>query len=183
MATTKYEEHRLWLPPHRLRRYQTTKIFFAIIVGAIFVLWLFIQWSNLPIRLLSILLLIITIWTTAVSIMRDARRCRNRQIEINPDALVLAGPTGRIRIKLTDIAVAQWKDETHQTTGLWLYDQQHRLLAHLDQNLLADESEARSFLGWARGQIHLPFQVMWPSRCPQPHDHIQNLTDERHRTS
>ena len=65
-------------------------------------------------------------------------------------------------LALTDVARARWRQDEERTTGLWFYDPSGRILNHLDSIFLADQAEARSFLGWARRRVDVPFPVEWP---------------------
>ena len=150
------------MPPRRLWRYQVAKATGGLIAAGIFAGWLLVHWSNVAMRLLAATLLGVTAWATAWSILDDAARARGRQVAIRPGELILTTPGSRRLVSLPDVAWAQWRHDSASDAGLWLYDSKGEVLAHLDENILADEAEAREFLGWARKRAELPFNVQWP---------------------
>ena len=156
------DERNLWLPPVHLRRYQAVKIGIALLMAAIFVLWLAVGWRSLWVRCLVFGLLIVTAWVTIRSIRSDAERVRSRQLEIRDDMLCGTRPAGAFQFRFADIALAQWRERTAEELGLWLLDRGGRVLLHLDSGFFADQAEARAFLRWARARTHLPFEVQWP---------------------
>lgn len=158
-------EKLLWMPPKRLRRYQWQKVFAGALVSAIFLGWLVIQWSSLFVRTVSLLLLGVTAWVVARSIADDAARSRGRQIALIPGstpALEIVTPDAVAHLSLRDIHQAEWRDEPVEQAGLWLFDQQHHALGHLDPGFFTDQLEACAFLRWARRQVHMDFPVRWP---------------------
>jgi len=64
-------------------------------------------------------------------------------------------------VRWEDVCRARWMDGEVSSHGLWLYGEAGRPLAHIDRAFLADQSEAREFLGWARRHAALSFPVAW----------------------
>jgi len=113
-------------------------------------------------RWTALLLAVTTGWVSLAALTRDHRRGLDRQIRIDGLALHITTPQGAQRILLGDVAEAQWRQDTSQQTGLWLFDCDGRVLGRLDEAFLADQDEARRFLGWARQRAPLAFPVLWP---------------------
>ena len=155
-------QRNLWLPPGRLLRYQLIKVGAAAIALAIFTLWQTLRWHNPAMRVLTIALQVITVWVVARSVVSDILRARGRQLELTDGVLLGARPGGSFAVALADVAQAQWRDDTDAALGLWLLDAQGHTLVQLDANFIADESEARDFLRWARQRSTLEFPVRWP---------------------
>lgn len=155
-------ERNLWLPPRRLRRYQAAKVATALLMAGIFAGWTVLQW-NLPVmRGLALALLAVTGWVTFRSVVSDALRARGRQLAIESGSIVLVGPEGSTTVRVADIAAAQWRDEPSEQAGLTLLGRNGQTLARIDTVFLADQAEARSFLGWARNLTPMTFPVHWP---------------------
>jgi len=154
-------EENLWLPQRRLLRYQFAKICTALIVLNIFTGWMIIEWTNLGVRILTIVLGLITAGVTIASVTMEVRRYRGRQLQIQPGILSITAPGTRTQVAISNVACGQWRDGPPDR-GLWLYGQHGQILAHLDKNFLADQHEAYAFLGWARRHTKLAFEVKWP---------------------
>ena len=153
-----------WLPPQRLRRYQWHKAVTASLMVIIFAGWLTIQWSNPVARYVSIVLLVVTLWVMWRSMVMDDRQSRGRQVTIVDGMIEIATPDGRTQIRLGDISEARWFDPweyPRERAGLWLYDDSRQPLAYLDTGFLADQAQARAFLGWARWRADVNFDVSW----------------------
>ncbi len=157
-------EANLWMPPGRLLRYQIVKLGAAAIALGIFAIWLTLRWHVAPLRWLTLALAAMTVWIVARSIISDITRARGRQLEIVDNVLRGIRPQGAFQIPLADIAEAHWRDDTTQTLGLWLLDANGNTIVQLDDGFIADESEARDFLRWARQRGKLDFPVRWPQR-------------------
>ena len=158
-------EQYLWLPPHSLCQYQWKKVITGLVFAVVFCGWMVIQWSHPAMRWVGAALVLITAWVTLASTISDYRRSRGRQLRVEPGVLSVTTPRGTTRVALCDVADAEWQQTQHEA-GLWLYDTDGGVLAHLDRAFLADQTEALAFLGWARQQTQLPFKVRWP----QPED-------------
>ena len=158
--STAPDERNLWLPPRRMRRYQLAKAVGGLLFAMIFVGWMVIQWSNVLMRNVAGILVALTAWVTIRSIVVDIDRSRGRQLAIEPDRLIIIRPNEEQSIELSDVAKAVWQNEPEP--AMTLYGHDGSTLAQLDRAFLADESEARTFLGWARRQTDLPFDVDWP---------------------
>jgi len=154
------DEQNLWLPPHRLRRYQWAKMIGGLLLTGIFAGWMVLQGSNTVMRLVAGLLIGTTVWVVIKSMVDDRRRGRGRQIEIINGRLLVTTPSRVTQTNLDDVADAQWRNDNRP--GLWLYNRNGQILAHLDRDFLIDQAEARSFLGWARKRVNMPFGVRWP---------------------
>ena len=157
------DESGLWLPPRRMATYHRARALGGALFALIFAGWLWLQWTNVPMRYLAIGLLLVTAWVTMTSITRDRARQAQRQLAVERNALRITTAEGETRVGLADIARARWSDGPAPQAGLWLLGPDDRALAHLDLNFFADESEARAFLGWARRRTTLPFEVHWPT--------------------
>jgi hypothetical protein len=153
----------LWMPPDRMWRYQLAKAVGGLLVATIFVGWLIIQWSNPVMRVGCIVLIAVTVWVVYASIREDIVRGRGRQLRLASDRMTIVAPDGQRVVRLSDIHYAQWREDTEETAGLWFYDEQDRMLAHLDTAYLGDQSETRAFLNWARQRTRMDFDVRWPS--------------------
>ncbi len=160
--TTRNIEQDQWLPPHRMRSYAIARAIGAVIFASIFIGWIFIQWSNPTMRIVASALVIITAWVTAYSIVRDARRASGRQITAKSGALEITDHAGTFTLHMTDVGEAKWIEDSTETFGLWFYDQQGNTLAHLDENYLDGQAEARTFMGWVCARMDVPFKVQWP---------------------
>lgn len=150
----------LWLPPARMRQYAIARIVGGLLFAAIFAGWMVIQWSNVTMRFASAALIVLTAWVTVSSILSDARRMRGRQVEWDGDAMLVTTPDSFKRVRLAEITHATWR-ETTADYGLTFYDQYNTPLARLDENIIADEAEARTFLRWLRNQTETKFEVRW----------------------
>ena len=154
----------LWLPPEQMKRYHRVRIGGGALLALIFLGWMVLQWSNPVMRWLAGGLAAVTVWITAAAVWRDVRRGRGRQITliVQPAAFIIDTPGRHQRIDVNRIARAEWREETDDAVGLWLFDAEGTVLAHLDAAFLADQAEARTFLAWARRYVDLPFAVHWP---------------------
>jgi len=157
--STPPNERNLWLPPSRMRRYQLAKAVGGLLFAMIFVGWMIIQWSNILMRNIAGILVAVTAWVTLRSIVVDIDRSRGRQLAIEPNRLIIITPGDDRLIELSDIARADWQNDPEPMMTLYAHDGSP--LASLDRAFFADESEARTFLGWARRQTDLPFEVVW----------------------
>ena len=127
----------------------------------IFLGWLVLQWSNFVMRTVAIGLISTTLWVLIQSIRDDRRRSHGRQIQIVGETLSITQAGTVTTIPLAQVAKARWQDEP--TPGLFFHDDQGQSLAHLDSDFLANQAEARCFLGWLRKHANLSFKVRWPS--------------------
>lgn len=151
----------LYQPPHLLAKYYRAKLAGSVLFGLIFVGWLWLQWSNPWMRGAVIGLLALTAWFTATSILADLRRHRGRQIELAGDGLLITTPQGTCWIQLPAVDHARWADDA----GLALVRADGQTLGTIDLMLLADEDEARRFLGWLRQHATIQWSVRWPPRA------------------
>lgn len=151
----------LWLSPRRLRRYEVAKGVGAVLFASLFVVWAMAVWPQLLPTLIATALVLITLWVTVTSVVRDRQRSRGRQLRITAHAMHLTVPGAATRIPWVDVHSARWLDEHSSSQGLWLYGATGQPLAHIDRAFLADQSEARAFLGWARQRAPLRFSVAW----------------------
>lgn len=151
----------VYQPPALLARYQRAKLVGGLLFTAIFAGWLWLQWSNPWIRSLAVALVGLTAWITGASVLADRRRHAGRQIELAGDALLVTTPEGTRWIALGQIDHAVWTDDG----GMTFHGRDGRALAALDTALLADEEEARRFLGWLRRHAPTPWPVHWARRA------------------
>jgi hypothetical protein len=155
------DERNLWLPPRGMRRYQVAKAVGGTLILLIFAGWLFIQWSNLAMRLLAITLMLITLYVVLVSILTDRHRSRGRQIAIEGDVLTITSPQSSATVRLGEIASAEWREEPDEDAGLHLLNGAGQPLVRIDTDFLADEAEARTFLGWVRDRSGATLKAQW----------------------
>lgn len=161
-ANTHAIEQHQWLPVHRMRSYAIARVIGGALFAAIFVGWIFIQWSSPAMRIIASSLVVITVWVTLGTIIRDARRAAGRQITAKPGALEITNHDGMRTVRMTDVGRVAWQEESADTFGLWFYDTQDNVLARLDENYLDSEAEARTFIGWVHARMDVPFKVSWP---------------------
>ena len=147
-----------------MRRYQWYKVIGGGLMGAIFAGWLAVLGSSVALRTVGIGLIAVTAWVVVQSIRDDLARGRNRQLAITDGQIRIHTPSGNTHVPLTDIAQACWQD--NGDPGLWLYNHRGESIAHIDTTFLANQAEARMFLGWARRRAELPFPVRWPQAMP-----------------
>ncbi len=150
----------LWLPPGRMRQYAIARATGGVLFAAIFAGWMVIQWSSVTMRIIAASLIALTAWVTATSIAGDARRMRGRQVEYLGDALLITTPDGELTVPLDAIARATWNEEA-DSPGLAFHDRNESCLVRLDENIIADEAEARAFLRWLRSHAETTFEVKW----------------------
>ncbi len=171
-------EQDLWLPPRRMRRYHLNKILAAVLFCVLFAGWMYFQWADPILRLLPMGLALITVLVTGVTVIGEINRSRGRQItleighsEKGTPVLEVLTPEDKRRFELASVKRMVWQDgpdvieegDEPDTRGLWLFDSTQQVLAHIDENLLADEEEARDFIGWLRRRTKLPCKVEWPT--------------------
>ncbi len=152
----------VWLPAHRMRQYQRAKLIGAALFALIFAGWLYLQWSNPPLRWFTLALLALTGWVTFRSVREDARRTRGRRLAVVDDALLITIDDLTQRLPLSAARLV-WREDHDTTLGLWFYDAQGQTLAHLDGEFFAEQAEARMFMGWLRRHTTLPLVVQWPT--------------------
>jgi len=150
----------LWLPPGRMRQYAIARATGGVLFAAIFAGWMVIQWSSITMRIIAMSLIALTAWVTATSIATDAKRMRGRQVECLGDALLITAPDSEVNVRIDAIAHAAWSEEA-DGCGLAFYDRNETRLARLDENIIADEAEARAFLRWLRTHVETNFEVKW----------------------
>ncbi len=151
-----------WMSRQRLMTYQRNKALGGRLIGAVFIGWLWLQWSNPVMRVVAICLTGLTIWMTTSSIVSDLRRAKGRALSLIGQSLYIARPdVDALTLPLESIARAHWRENSPQTLGLWLFDKNEQVLIHLDDHFLESQDEARAFLGWARKYADLNFQVTW----------------------
>ena len=157
------DERDLWLPPHRLRRYQWQKVLAALTVLVIFVGWMVLRWQSTTVRITTGGLMVITIWVLVRSIVSDVGRGRGRQVTVQDGVMRVTTPGGDTDVALDKVQQAEWQNGSADAYGLSLYDGAGHTLVHLDASLLADEAEARVFLNWVRQRADVKFEVRWPA--------------------
>ena len=150
----------LWLPPGRMRQYAIARATGGVLFAAIFAGWMVLQWSNITMRIIAASLIALTAWVTVNSIATDARRMRGRQVECLGDALLITTPNGEVNVRLDAITHATWSEEA-DGCGLAFYDRNESQMARIDENIIADEPEARAFLRWLRTHVETKFEVKW----------------------
>ncbi len=150
----------LWMPPSRIRRYQYIKIAAGVGIIAVFAGWMVNMQGRPAMWWLSAALILATLWTVGRSLLLDFRR-RGRQLAVAEEGLVLSGPDGTRQVRFADVTEARWRNDREQDVGLWLYGADGRVIAHLDQGLLADEAEARAFVRWIRAHRSFDFNIEW----------------------
>lgn len=160
ILSTIHGESSLWLPPKRMRQYAIARMVGGLLFAAIFAGWMAIQWSNVVMRFTGGALIVLTAWVTATSIVTDARRMRGRQVECDGESLTVTTPDSASPVPLNAIGGCKWS-EAPDAYGLSFYDHNNKLMAHLDENIIADEAEARAFLRWLRTRTAATIEVIW----------------------
>ncbi len=150
----------IYQPPQLLARYERAKVVGGLLFVAIFAGWLWLQWSNPWMRMLTGALLVMTAWFTVASILTDLRRHHGRQIELVGRALLVTSPQGTCWIELSDVEHAQWSDDA----GMSFVRRDGLALGRIDLVTIADEDEARRFMGWLRQRANVGFNVRWPQQ-------------------
>ena len=150
----------LWLPPRRLSHYQIAKGIAALLAIAIFSGWLWIQWSNLFIRIVAITLSFVTACVTLSSMLSDRRRARGRQIAAKSSEIIVTSPADVVRIDCADIDRGVWHDDG-DACGLKLIHRDGRTLVLLDGMFFRDQAEARAFVGWCRKRTGCALHIVW----------------------
>ncbi len=151
-----------WLPPRGMRHYAIARAVGGLIFAVIFVGWIVIQWSNPTMRVVGGVLVVVTAWVTVVSIVRDAHRAKGRQITAKPGVLEIVGPASAITVRMAEVGEVKWEEQTSERFGLWFYDREGGVLAHLDGYYLDGQAEARTFMGWVLARMEVPCKVTWP---------------------
>ncbi len=151
----------LWLPPRRLRRYQIFKTLGGLLFAAVFAGWALAVWPRVTLAGVAAVMVLITVWVTLTSFLRDQRRAAGRQLQVTADAMQLTTPVSVTRIPWADVHSARWQEHETASQGLWLFGDTGQPLAHIDRSFLADAGEARAFLGWARQRAPVHFPVAW----------------------
>jgi hypothetical protein len=153
----------VWLPEDAMARYWRAKTVGGVLFAMIFLGWLVIQWSNPIMRWLAISLVLATAWMTWDSIRAERRRFVGRKISVTADDLRIEQADDTREVALSRVDHLQWIDEgdAKRAAGLWCFDAQGNELLHMDQQLVANEREARSFLGWLRRETGLQAPVRW----------------------
>lgn len=149
--------------------YQWGKIATGILMALTFTGWMILQWSSPLARTAIASLILVTTWVVVSSVLSDARRMRGRELSLKPTVndphhltLHITQPGDSQTLDLSQVSTAQWRDDTADDTGLWFYDDHNNPLAHLNNDFLADQAEARLFLRWLRTSSTTNFPVRWP---------------------
>lgn len=153
----------VWLPADAMTRYWRAKVVGGLLFATLFAGWLVIQWSNMVMRLLALSLLVGTVWMTWESIASERRRFVGRKVSVSSEDLRIEQPEAVQEVKLARIDHMRWIAEgnSERAAGLWWFDSASTALLHMDDQLLANEREARSFIGWLRQQTSLQAPVRW----------------------
>ena len=121
-----------------------------------------VYWPNLTMRFISLGLLIAIVWMVAPSLFDNDGSSTQRHIVIDDEYLHMESHHGdTIVVAWKDVALAQWRQDQPEKSGLWLFDGDGSALAHLDTALLPNQGEAKAFVEWARQLTDLPFEIGW----------------------
>lgn len=132
-------------------------------IGATFlVVWMVVYWPNVTMRFVSLGLLIAIVWMMAPALFDNPDASPQGRIAIDDEYLQMESHQGdAIVVAWKDVASGQWRQDQPEKLGLWLFDGDGRVLAHLDATLLANQGEARAFVKWAGQLADLPFEIRW----------------------
>ena len=160
-ATPTGDESHVWPPPRYSQRDRWTRLLGGTIFGALLVVWLIVYWPNVTMRFVSLGLLIAIVWMVTPVIF-DNPPSPHRQIVVDADCLRISSNRGdTVVVACRDVASAQWRQDEPEKFGLWLFDSNGQVLAHLDRTLLPNQVDAKAFVKWARRLTTLPFEVRW----------------------
>lgn len=176
-------ETHLWLPPGPLRLYVWARVIGALLFATIFSGWILMRWSNPAMGYFAGTLVLITLIVTTRSLLIDHRRAKGRQIILGAGLMTIRTYDCWVEVKLDDIGHAQWREDHQSISGLWLFNRTGEIIAHIDREFLADQSEARAFLRWARRRTSRSFKVQWSESNQGVMHRTTIATDETDRTA
>lgn len=142
------------------RRDRMVRVIGGSIVGGALLIWLNAYWHSSTMRFVSLGLLAAIVWLIA-PVVFDQNRSTDRQITIDDYGLRLHTTHAEVTVAWHDIKHAQWRQDRPDKFGLWLFDGDESVLAHLDAKLLADQGEARAFIKWAKQLAEIRFDIQW----------------------
>ena len=126
------------------------------------VFWMVVYWPNVTMRFVTLGLLIAIVWMAAPAMFDKPGTPPQGRIAIDEEYLQMESHQGdAIVVAWKNVALAQWRQDQPEKFGLWLFDADGRVLAHLDTTLLTSQSEAKAFVKWARQLTDLPFEIRW----------------------
>ena len=147
-----------------LRRYsprdRSLRLLGGSILGGALALWVIVCWPSLTMRVVALGLLAVIGWAVAPAVF-DQPRPTERQITVDEHGLSVRAARAEVSVAWRDVKRAQWRQDRRDAFGLWLYDGDGRILAHLDASLLADQDEARAFVKWARQVTGRKLDIEW----------------------
>jgi hypothetical protein len=151
----------LWTPPAGMRWSQWAKIGAGAAATAAFAGWMIHKWDNRLLRLGAAVFACLTGYLTYRIILEDLRRKRVRQVRLLHEALYVTAHDGVCVIPLDQVLFAQWRSDLDAASGLWFFDHDKKVLAHLNADFLVDQSQARSLLTWVGSHCPVSFEVRW----------------------
>jgi hypothetical protein len=150
----------IWPRRRYSQRDRATRLVGGSVIGAAVLFWLTAYWPSPAMRLVSLGLLVVVAWLVAPAAF-DVPRPAQRQMQVDAQRLHLRTANGDYSVAWSDVAHGQWRQDRPDVFGLWLYDDQERVLVHLDATLLTDQVEAKAFIEWATQQIGTKLDIRW----------------------
>jgi hypothetical protein len=154
-------EPEVWTPSDRVPPAQWAKIITGGAATALFAVGMIAQW-RLPLsRYAAAAFAAVTGYLTCRMLVDGRRRRRSRQVRLLSGALYVTGHDVACVIPLDQVFLVQWRRDMDAASGLWFFDTEKKVLAHLNTEFLTDEAQARRLLAWAGTRCPLPFEVRW----------------------
>jgi hypothetical protein len=150
-----------WSPSDAIRGSQWARIAASIGATAAFAAWMVYQWNSRALRLAGAAFALVTGYLAYRVIADDLHRRRLRQVRLLHGALYVTSSDGTSVIALDQVVFAQWRSDMDAASGLWFFDRDKKVMAHLNTDFLADSAQARALLSWAAGQHAFSFEVRW----------------------
>ena len=159
-ATPPDDEH-VWPPPRYSQQDRRNRLVGGTVFGALLFVWLVVYWPNVTMRVVTLGLLIAIVWMTAPAVFDAVRPPQRTRVTADDHCLRISLPDSEMVVAWRDVASGQWRQDRPDKFGLWLFDDEGRILAHLDKTLLPDQGEAKDFAKWARQLAGLPLKIQW----------------------
>jgi hypothetical protein len=152
-----------WTPPRRASRHWWLKFAVGTVFTAAFAAWMIHRWSSGAIRVTAGVMAAATVLLTYRSLGDDLRRRRGKQVDLAAGVVYIANQQGRTVFRLEDVLFVQWRVDPEAAAGLWFFDREKKVLAHLDTEFVTDPAEARSLLDWLKRRGGVEVEARWPT--------------------
>jgi hypothetical protein len=150
-----------WVPTDALRGSQWARIGFGVGATAFFAAWMLHDWNTRVLRFAFALFACVVGYLAYRTIVDSLQRRRQRQVRLLHGSLYVSSCEGMSVIPLDQVLFAQWRSDMGAASGLWFFDREKKVLAHLNTDFLADAAQAKLLLGWAAEQHAYSFEVRW----------------------